>query len=338
MRRPTGLPWLRRLRNYQSLNIVVVYGLLLTVSVVWSLAAPEDFRFLTVANFSILAQQIPITATAAIGVGLLMIAGEFDISIAGTFTLVAFIVSITFGDLGWALPFALIAGLAVAVIVGLANGFITAWLGIPSFIATIGMMFFLRGVIRFVSSNPITKLPDSMAFFPNEFFTGLTTAQVFGPIYAQLLWLIVAGVVGYLILNRHQLGNHIFTAGGNQNAAAAVGVNVKRVKLAAFVICAITAGIAGVLQATRINEIEPSFATISGFELKAIAAVVVGGVSLFGGRGTILGMILGAALIETVDNILVLMNAPEIIFKGLLGAIVIVAVGLNTAIGRRPKS
>lgn len=338
-RRPVqSRPWLQRLKDYQAINIVVVYGSLVLVSVVWSLVAPEGFRFVSVANFSVLAQQIPITAIAAIGVGLLMISGEFDISIAGTFTLVAFIVTTTFTEFGWALPFALAAGLAVAIAVGIANGWITAWLGIPSFIATIGMMFFLRGVIRFVSINPKTNLPDSMSFFPPDFFKAAMTGQLFGPIYAQLIWLAVFALAGYLILNRHQLGNHIFTVGGNPSAANAVGVNVKRVKLVVFIICAITAGFAGVLQAARISEIEPSFATISGFELKAIAAVVVGGVSLFGGRGTILGMILGAALIETVDNILVLISAPEIIFKGLLGAIIIIAVGLNNIIGRRPTS
>ncbi len=338
-RRPAQSPaWLQRLKNYQAISIVVVYGLLLTVSIVWSLAAPQDFSFATVGNLSVLARQIPVTAIAAIGVGLLMISGEFDISIAGTFTLVAFIVSTTFAEFGWILPFALAAGLATALVIGLANGFITAWLGIPSFIATIGMMFFLRGVIRFVSRNPQTNLPDSTSFYPNETFKSVLTGQIAGPVSAQLVWLILFGVAAYLILNRHQLGNHMFAVGGNKTAAIAVGVNARRVKLIAFVICATTAGVAGVMQATRISEIEPSFATISGFELKAIAAVVVGGVSLFGGRGAVLGMILGAALIETVDNILVLIAAPETIFKGLLGAIIIVAVILNTIISRRPSS
>ena len=338
-RQPTqGQPWLRRLKNYQAINIVVVYGLFLVAIIAWSLVAPDDFHFVTVGNLAVLAQQIPITAIAAVGIGLLMVSGEFDISIAGTFTLVAFIVTITFTDLGWVLPIALLAGLLVAIVIGIANGFITAWLGIPSFIATIGMMFFLRGIVRFVSINPQTRLPDSSAFFPSAGFKSLMTGQIVGPIYAQLIWLIVIGVVGYLILDRHRIGNHMFAAGGNQDAATSVGVNVKRVKLIAFIICAVTAGFAGVLQATRINEIEPSFATLSGFELKAIAAVVVGGVNLFGGRGTVLGMILGAALIDTVDNVLVLIGAPETLFRGLLGAIIIVAVVLNNIVSRRMPS
>jgi simple sugar transport system permease protein len=130
----------------------------------------------------------------------------------------------------------------------------------------------------------------------------------------------------------------MFLVGGNADAARSVGVRVRRVKMAAFIICAVTASFAGILQATRISEIEPSYVVVSGIELKAIAAVVVGGVSLFGGRGTILGIVLGAALLETVDNVLVLLGAPEVLFKGFLGAIIILAVILNTALSRRQES
>ena len=180
-------------------------------------------------------------------------------------------------------------------------------------------------------------MPSSTAFFPNETFKALFTGQIVGPIYAQLVWLLVVAVIGWAILNRHQFGNHLFAAGGNRSAAVAVGVPVNRVKVIAFMICAVTAGFAGLLQATRISEIEPSYATISGLELKAIAAVVVGGVSLLGGRGAILGMVLGAALIDTVDNLLVLISAPETVFKGFLGATIIVAAVLNALIQRRAR-
>jgi len=339
MRRPAaGNPVWRRVKTYQAINIVVVFTVVVAVAIGWSLVFPEQLRFATDGNFAILSQQIPITAIAAIGVGLLMISGEFDISIAGTFTLVPFIVAITFGEFGWPLIIALMAGLAVAIAIGLANGLITTRLGIPSFIATLGMMFVLRGVIRFVSINPKTNQPDSIAFFLGEPLESILTGHIVGPIYAQIVWLGVVALIGYLILNRHRFGNHLFASGGNRNAALAVGVPVQRVKITAFVICAITAGFAGILQGARINEIEPSFATISGFELKAIAAVVVGGVSLFGGRGAILGMVLGAVLLDVVDNLLVLISAPETVFKGFLGAIIIIAVVLNTFIGKRARA
>ncbi len=105
MRRPAaGNPVWRRVKTYQAINIVIVFVVLLVVVIVWSLLNPEDIRFATEGNFAILSQQIPITAIAAIGVGLLMISGEFDISVAGTFTLVPFVVAITFGEFGWPLP------------------------------------------------------------------------------------------------------------------------------------------------------------------------------------------------------------------------------------------
>jgi simple sugar transport system permease protein len=338
-RRPAaGNPTWQRLKRYQAINIVIVFGALLLVCTVWSLLRPDQLRFASVGNLSILAQQIPVTAIAAIGVGLLMIAGEFDISIAGTFTLVPFVVAISFAHLGWPLPVALLAGLAVALAIGLLNGLVTTRLGIPSFIATLGSMFLIRGIIRFVSINPATNQPDNIAFFPGDFTKSLMSGHIVGPLYAQVLWLILVAAIGYLILNRHTLGNQIFATGGNRGAALAVGVPVNAVKVTTFMICAVTAALAGIMQATRINQIEPSFATISGFELKGIAAVVVGGISLFGGRGAVLGMVLGAALIETVDNLLVLISAPETVFKGFLGATIIVAVIINTRLGRRERS
>jgi simple sugar transport system permease protein len=338
LRRPSsGHPLFARLRNYQAISIAIVYGALIVVLVLWSALYPDQLRFTTTGNLSVLTQQIPITAIVAIGVGLLMISGEFDISVAGTFTLVPFVVAIAFATWGWPLGLALVAGLVTAVIIGTVNGLLTTQVGIPSFIATLGTMFLLRGVVRFVSLNPTTNQPDSIAFFPPDWFKSVLTGQLVGPVYAQIIWLAVAAFIGYLILNRHRLGNHLFAAGGNREAAIAVGVPVARVKVIAFILCAVLAGIAGILQATRINEIEPTYATLSGLELKAIAAVVVGGVSLFGGRGAILGMVLGAALIDTVDNVLVLLAAPETLFKGFLGAIIIVSVILNTLIGRRAK-
>ena len=339
LRRPAaGNPTWRAVRNYQAINIVLLVTLFLGFCTGYSLLYPDQLRFASLGNLSVLSQQVPVTAIVAIGVGLLMIGGEFDIAVAGTFTLVPFVVAITSaGSWGWPIGVSLLAGLAVALLIGLMNGMITTRLAIPSFIATLGTMFFMRGVIRFVSLNPTTKQPDNIAFFPGDALKALLGGQIIGPIYAQMLWLIGVALIGYALLNRHRFGNHLLLTGGNRDAAVAVGVPVRNVKVTAFMLCAVTAGFAGILQGVRINQVEPSFATISGLELKAIAAVVVGGTSLFGGRGAILGIILGAVLIETVDNILVLISAPETIFKGFLGATTILAVILNTVIGRRAR-
>lgn len=329
---------MRQLQRYPAINIVVVYVLFLLGLGIFTAIKGGDFAFYTELNLAILAQQVPITAIVAVGVGILMISGEFDISVAATFTFAAFITAIFLQDLGLPLPVAFIAGILSGAAIGAVNGWLTCWFGIPSFITTIGMMFFGRGLVRWVSINPQTNLPDSSSFFPSEFFQSVLTGNLIGPVYAQFIWLIVVAFIGYLILNRHRLGNHMFAAGGNESAARSVGVNTRKVKLTAFILCGMAAAFAGILQATRINEIEPSYVVISGLELKAIAAAVVGGVALRGGRGTILGIVLGAALIDTVDNVQVLMNAPEILFKGFLGAIIILAAILNSVIGRRQES
>ena len=130
---------------------------------------------------------------------MLMISGEFDISVAGTFTLVPFIIAITFGQFGWPL----VACAARRFRRGdrssaSLNGLITTRLGIPSFIATLGTMFVLRGVVRFVSINPKTNQPDSIAFFSASRSKSMLTGQIVGPIYAQMAWLIVVALIGYL--------------------------------------------------------------------------------------------------------------------------------------------
>ena len=155
-----------------------------------------------------------------------------------------------------------------------------------------------------------------------------------GPVHAQLLWFVGFAVLAFLILNRHRLGNHMFAAGGNRGAAVAVGIDTERVKRTAFVLCSLCAAVAGVMAATRVNAVIPS-QTLTGLELQAIAACVVGGVFLFGGRGTVLGICLGAALILTVDNLLILLRAPGIYLQGFVGAIVILAVIVNTWLAKR---
>jgi simple sugar transport system permease protein len=328
---------LQRIRRYPAFNVALVFGLLLIVLALWTVASGGEFVFFTALNQAVLAQQIPVTAIVAIGVGLLMIAGEFDVSVAATFTFASFLTVYVFNHLGWPAPMACLAGLLGGAAIGLTNGWITCWLRIPSFIATIGMMFAGRGLVSWISINPATGLPGGASFYPSHAFQNLLAGELFGPVYAQLVWLVVIAIAGYLILNRHQLGNHFFTVGGNAEAARSMGVNVRWVKLTAFVTCGITAAFAGILQAARIHEVDPA-SVLSGLELKAIAAVVLGGVSLFGGRGTILGMVLGAALLEVIFNASILLNIDSTLFGGFLGAIIILAAILNAMVGRRQES
>ena len=323
-----------RFRRYPAANIVVLYGAFILTLIVVGIVIPSEFRFLATGNLGVLFQTIPTLGILALGVGMLMIAGEFDLSVAGVYTLAPYLMGLSLNEWGWPLWAAVLLALFVGLVVGIANGLITTKLVIPSFIATLGMMFLLRGVVRFFSSDPKSSSSEQVSIYPGETFEAILTGHIAGPLYAQFLWFIFFAVLAYFFLNRHRLGNHFLSVGGNREAAIAVGVNANRVKRVGFVICSVGAAIAGTISATRVNAIIPA-QTLTGLELQAIAACVVGGVFLFGGRGTVLGICLGVALILTVDNLLILLRAPGVYLQGFVGAIVIVAVIVNAWFARR---
>jgi simple sugar transport system permease protein len=332
--RYTQMTFWTRLRRHPTTNVAVLYTLLFGTCLIVSLLFPASLHFLEAGNLNVLAQQVPVIAILAVGAGMLMIAGEFDLSVAGVYTLAPYLMAMALNK--WGLP--LLPALALAILVGLAvgliNGLVTIRLGVPSFIATLGMMFFLRGIVRFVSISSVTGQPDQISLNPGETFANLVSGRILGGIQAQLFWLAVFALLAGLILNRHVLGNHIFAAGGDREAARKSGIAVDRVKVVTFMICSVYAVIAGVIQATRINTITPA-QTLTGLELQAIASAVIGGVYLFGGRGTVLGMVLGAALIVTVENVLILMRFPGEYMPAFIGALVILSVIINTSFGSR---
>ena len=323
-----------RFRRYPAANIVVLYGVFLLTLIIIGLVVPSDFRFLASGNLGVLFQTIPTLGILSLGVGMLMISGEFDLSVAGVYTLAPYLMGLSLNEWSWPLWAAVLLALFVGLVVGIVNGLITTKLVIPSFIATLGMMFFLRGVVRFFSSDPKSSSSEQVSIYPGETFEAVLTGHIVGPLYAQFLWFIFFAILAYFFLNRHRLGNHFLSVGGNREAAIAVGVNANHVKRIGFVICSVGAAIAGTISATRVNAIIPA-QTLTGLELQAIAACVVGGVFLFGGRGTVLGICLGVALILTVDNLLILLRAPGVYLQGFVGAIVIIAVIVNAWFARR---
>jgi len=185
---------------------------------------------------------------------------------------------------------------------------------------------FLRGIVRFVSdSRPIM-------FQPDKFTTDVLTGEI-GFVQAQFLWFVLLAILAYLLLARHKLGNHIFMVGGNQKAAIAVGINARRVKIICFIISALCATIAGIVSAVRVSSITPTAGV--GLELQAIAASVVGGLSLYGGRGTTIGIFLGATLLYTIQDVLLLTRAPGYYLDMFVGAIIVIAVVMNHWVARR---
>lgn len=311
--------FLGTLRSHRAGNIVIVFVAVQTLCIVFSLLFPESFRYLSEANLQLLFRSIPQLAILVIGVNLLMITGEFDLSVGSNFTFSALIMAMAL-NLGVPGIATVILALFVGAFIGFSNGILTTQTGIPSFIATLGGMMFWRGMILLLSQG------QTEPFRPGEFFEAFLVSSL-GPFQAQFFWLIVVAVLAHMLLERHRLGNHFFAVGGNKESAIAVGVNANRVKIAAFILVGVLASFSGIMSTTRIHSVSPIQG--EGLELQAIAACVIGGTRLMGGTGTVLGAVLGAALLYTIQDILLLLRAPGFYLQMFVGILIVVAVILN---------
>jgi len=309
-----------RLRKHPAGNVVIVFAVFFAACVVVSLLFPTDFRFLQSANLRILMRAIPPIGIMALGVGLLMITGEFDLSVGAVFILAPYVMVFAFVN-GVPLSLSVLAALATGLLVGMVNGIITVRFGIPSFIATMGMLFILRVSGRIIASN------RPLSFFPPDGFEEVLTGRI-GPIMqAQFLWFLGLATAAWLFLDRHRLGNHFFAVGGNREAAVSLGINVGRTKLLAFVLCSILAAFAGVISTTRINS---ATSTPQLFlELEAIAICVIGGLALTGGRGAVLGIVLGACILQMVKDVIILTKLPGFYLDMFIGIVIVFGVALN---------
>ena len=316
--------WKRLLRGSAG-NIVPVFVCIQLACVLAWFIFPTEFRYLDWTNVTSMMRAIPPLGIVAIGVGLLMICGEYDLSIGATFVLTPFLMAQALGA-GIPTIVALALTFCAAIAIGLTNGLITVAFKIPSFITTLGTMMFLRGLVRFVSDNKGVRF--DLGEIGNNALAGAA-----GFLQMQVIWFLAFVAAGYLLLVRHRLGNHILMVGGNTKAAVAVGIRADRVKVICFVLCSLCACFAGLMSAARVGAITPAGSV--GLELQAIAVCVVGGLSLRGGRGTILGITLGAILFYTIQDVLLLVRAPGFYLDMFVGIIIIVAVILNHSKFRR---
>jgi ribose/xylose/arabinose/galactoside ABC-type transport system permease subunit len=290
--------------------------MLVVMTAAFAIASPT---FLSYGNLQVVLQPIPEAALLAIGVTILMIAGEFDLSVGSTFVLAPMVMVIALAG-GWALPLAMLAGLLAALAVGLVNAFVTLRIGLPSFIATLGTLFAVRSLAVVISGG-----------FPPPFPRDMNLDWIVGRVdllRVSVFWLIGIAVLLTLWLRRTDFGGWIFATGGNLGAARDMGVSVTRVKTVCFALCSVLAGFAGMIQVFRLRSITPSLG--SGLELTAIAGAVIGGAALAGGVGSVLGAIIGALLLAFIENIFILLRIDANWFRFAVGAMIVVAVAFNT--------
>ena len=281
-------------------------------------------RFLDERNIRIVMGITPEYIIVAIGIAILMISGEFDLSVGSVFALVPMaIVQLT--HQGFNIWLSITLGLSIGIIIGFINGFITLRFGIPSFIATLGMLYIARSLTTVATAGFPPPFPHEL---PNEMFV-----YQFELFRASLYWSLLVAVILGILLHRSNLGNWIYATGGDVIAASSMGIKTNNIKMFCFILCGFLAGFAGMIQTFRLEAPLPSQGYL--LELESIAAAVIGGVSLFGGIGTVIGAMIGAILIRFLESGIIMARIDAEWFRAGLGTLIILSVVFNTYISRR---
>jgi ribose transport system permease protein len=308
---------------------LLAFAALLVIIVFFTFASEH---FLTFSNFKGILLATSVTGILAMGVTFVIITGGIDLSIGTVMTLSAVMTGVIITNVGLPTPVGIAAGILTGVTMGLVNGTLIARLKIPPFIATLGTLSVARGLALIMSDLAPIYFPDAPEF--NEAFMGTVTESLFGIDIPNLTFLFFgAAIVAGFILSRTILGRYVFAIGSNEEATRLSGVRTVRWKAAAYVISGFFAGLAGVVIAARLNSAQPAVGF--GYELDAIAAAVIGGTSLSGGEGSILGTVIGAFLIAVLTNGLRLLDVPQEWQIVVTGVIVVLAVYLDILRRRR---
>lgn len=309
------LGWLRSILRAREFGI---FAFLVIISVLIGIARPT---FLTSNNILNMLRQMSEITIMAVAMTFLITSQELDLSVGSIYGITSFTMAIIAKATGVSLWIGLIVGLLLAVIIGLINGLITTKGRIPAFITTLGMLYIYRGLTLLMSPWPISGIEG------NELFYAVFSGEL-GGVSVQVFWMLGIVILGWLVMSRTTFGYHVRATGSNNSAAQLSGIAVNRVKIICFILTALAAALAGVLSFAHLGSVAPTAG--GGMELTVIAAVVIGGTALFGGEGTVIGTLLGAALLTVVRNGLVQIGGEGRLQEAFLGAIIIIAVLIHT--------
>jgi ribose transport system permease protein len=271
--------------------------------------------FFSPRNFTEILLQAAILGIVSVGTTFVIIGGDLDLSIGANVALSGVICGLAMNASHNNIPIGIAAGLGCGILIGAINGLISTRLHVPAFVATLGMLVIGQGVaLTLTNGASIANLPDA--------FGALANGKVLG-LPGLVWWMFLTFIVGYLLLHRTVYGIRTFAVGGNREAARLAGIRVDTVRVANFVVSGLTGGIGGVLLAARVQAAQPTGGEI--FTLYATAAVILGGTSLYGGRGSILRTLLGVALIALLENGLELLGVPYSNQQIAVGVVFIIA-------------
>jgi rhamnose transport system permease protein len=289
-----------------------------------AVAAPQ---FLTTDNLSNVAVLASITAIAAIGQALVVITRNIDLSVESVMGLVAYGVAITLETHTLDASGALVMGVLLGLGLGMVNGVLVAVLRVPSIVATLGTLSIFRGIDYLIAGShqvPLAGLPPGFTDAAHSTFLGL-------PIFVDIA--IVVALIATVILRWTRFGRQVYAVGSNPEAAAILGIPSRLVVFVAFAVCGMLAGVAGILWVVEFGTINGTSA--NGVVLAVVAAVVVGGVNIFGGSGTVIGAAIGALFLGFVANALILVGLSQFWLQAIYGVVILVAVSADALIGRR---
>jgi ribose transport system permease protein len=309
----TARLWLNRLAPLLGLLLVIAIFAVL-------IGSPE--RYLSLKNLRTVLSQTVIVAIGAIGMTVIIISGGIDLSVGSAIALTGVISALAI-NAGWPVTEALAAGILVGGIVGLANGLAITRLKVVPFIATLGMLGVARGIAKGIAGSQTVNIPDTWA---NDLL--LTVPKYDWMLVAPGVWIAAAlALLAAVILRRTVFGRRVFALGSNEAAARACGIATDRLKIYIYSLAGLLFGLAGVMQMSRLRQGDPTVA--AGLELDIIAAVVIGGGSLSGGEGTILGSMIGALIMAFLRNGCQQVGWPNYIQEIIIGALIVIAVALD---------
>ena len=287
-------------------------------------------RFLAPANLQNMARLIGAYGIFSIGLGMVIITGGIDLSVGSVFALLGVLLSIMLVEWGWPWPLAVLATVLIATALGALHGLLITKVRVQPFIVTLCGLLFYRGLARFIS-NDETKGFGSGAGF--EMLRDVATGSLFG-VPTPFVILVIVSVIMWVVLHRSVYGRYLYAVGRNETAARYSGINSQKIVASAYIILGALVGIAGIVFAFYTNSISPS-SHGNFFELYGIAAAVLGGCSLRGGEGSIIGILIGTALLQVLQNLVNLLGIPSSLNFAVMGAVILIGVIADQILQRR---
>ncbi|WP_066041502.1 ABC transporter permease [Herbiconiux solani] len=282
------------------------------------IAGISTSAFFTPQNLTNLVLQASVIGIVTLAQFLVVLTGGIDISVGSVVGLAGVLAAGLFS--GASVPLAILVAVLTGAAIGAINGWLVAFRGLEAFIVTLGMLALARGLVyAYTEGVPVTPQAED--------FRGIASSTLFGFPVIGILWLVLAAAVAFLV-RRTVFGRRVYASGSNKEAARAAGIPVRSTLFLVYVIAGVLSGFAGFLLASRVGVGTPTAGT--GYELNAIAAVVIGGTSLVGGKGRVFGALVGTLIFAVISNLLVLLNVSTYLQDAFRGALILVAVLLTT--------